>query len=701
MPHKITPELAALQAQCNREAVHAPGAIQPAGCLLCLDHELRVTVQVSANIEQILGVTVAQALDARPSRLLGAGLINRLRLFLAKELQESGRFPGSLIISRQINGRRCRFRVIAYRHQRRVLVELEPIRHLEELRLLPAVNEWLANIADAETSDSLLHLLTRAVRSLTGHDRVMVYRFDADWHGTVVAESRSEQASGYLGHSFPASDIPPQVRGLYLVNPVRSIPDATVEAVPLVSATAEDQEPLDLSVGMLRAVSPTHLLYLRNMGVKAALSVAIQSDQVLWGLLACHGLAPTPLSPLVRDAVYTLVQTATQRLFLLKARDETAYLRQVQDCRERLAEEQGGFQNPLSLLQQRSQAWLDLFNACGVALLYHEQAYSTGQVPPAADLLKVGGWLNSHHRGNGLWCSQHLAETPLATEVELAGCCGLLAVPLPIDAGEQGGEQGWLLLFRDERLKSYRWAGRLEALQHREEGQRIFSPKRSFETWFEEVLEQSEPWLPREQRAALDIGEDVTVAILVKAISDLNGRLTRVNSQLKGIATTDALTRVWNRYRIEQAIETDIDLAARLGQPSALLLLDVDFFKRVNDRFGHEAGDRVLTTLAETIGQGLRGSDYLGRWGGEEFVILASGCHLEEGVVLAERIRKAVAASDFGSVGKVTISIGVSQWRPGDNRKSLLERADMAMYAAKQAGRNRVMSEVDLERIDS
>ncbi len=693
MPPKITPELAALQAQCNREAVHAPGAIQPAGCLLCLDHELTATVQVSANIEQILGVTVAQALDTSPSRLLGARLINRLR----QELKESGRFPGSLTISRQINGRRCRFRVIAYRHQWRVVIELEQIRHMEELRLLPAVNEWLANIADAETSDSLLHLLTRAVRFLTGHDRVMVYRFDADWHGTVVAESRSEQASGYLGHSFPASDIPPQVRGLYLVNPVRSIPDATVEAVPLVSTDVEGQEPLDLSVGMLRAVSPMHLRYLRNMGVKSALSVAIHSDQVFWGLLACHGLAPTPLSPLVRDAVYALVQTATQRLFLLKARDETAYLRQVQDCRELLAEDQGGFQDPFSLLQQRSQTWLDLFNACGVALLYNEQAYSIGQTPPADDLLNVGAWLNAHHQGSGIWCSQHLADSPLAAEMKLTGCYGLLAVPLPIDEAQQG----WLLLFRDERLKSYRWAGRLDALPHIEEGQRILSPKRSFETWVEEVREQSDPWLPREQRAALDIGEDVTVAILVKSISDLNGRLARSNRQLEGIATMDALTQVWNRYRIEQAIETDIGLAMRLGQPSALLLLDVDFFKRINDRYGHEAGDAVLVTLAAAITQTLRDSDHLGRWGGEEFVILASNCNLENGEALAERIRKAVAASDFGSVGKVTISIGVSQWLPGDDRKSLLERADKAMYAAKQAGRNRVMTESDLERIDS
>ncbi|PPL18108.1 hypothetical protein UN63_02115 [Oceanisphaera arctica] len=684
----MTPELTALQAQCNREAVHAPGAIQPAGCLLSLDHELAVIVQVSANIEQILGVTVSQALDTSPSRLLGARLIKRLR----QELQERERLPGTLTISRRIDGCRCRFRIIAYRHRQRVLIELERVGGMKEQRLLPAVNEWLTRIAGAETDGSLLQSLVEAVRSLTGHDRVMVYRFDAEWHGTVVAESRSEQASGYLGHSFPASDIPPQVRGLYLVNPVRSIPDATVSAVPLVPAVDSEQpEPLDLSVGILRAVSPMHLRYLHNMGVKSALSVAIRGDSDLWGLLACHGLTPTPLSPLVREAVYTLVQVTTQRLFLLKSRDETVYLRRVQDCRELLGEgeAQMGFQEPLELLERRSKEWLDLFNACGVALIHNGQVCSTGQVPPKDELSRVGAWLNTHHQGSGVWCSQHLASTPLAEECGLAECCGLLAIPLPVDVTQRD----WLLLFRAERLKSYRWAGRLDALSHIEDGQRTLSPNRSFETWLEEVREQSEPWLPREQRAALDIGEDVTVAILVKAISDLNGRLTQVNRRLEGIATTDALTQVWNRYRIEQAIDRDINMAMRLGQPSALLLLDVDFFKRINDRYGHEAGDAVLVTLAEVITTTLRDSDYLGRWGGEEFVILASNCNLENGKVLAERVRKAVAATDFGSVGQVTISMGISQWRPGDNRKSLVDRADTAMYAAKQAGRNRVMTE--------
>lgn len=463
--------------------------------------------------------------------------------------------------------------------------------------------------------------------------------------------------------------------------------------VPLVPAQdISDPTPLDLSLGILRAVAPSHLDYTRNMGVKATLSVAMQDQQQLWGLLACHGLEPAPLSPLVRDEVCTLVHMATQRLFLLKARAETAYLQRVHDSRERLAEAQMNFQDPGLLLLQ-SQEWLELFNACGLALLKNGAAYSIGQALPQAELLKIGNWLSEHHHGTGVWSSQHLAATPLATRCHLGEVCGLLAVPLPVDTVQPN----WLLLFRGERLKSYRWAGRLQAQSHFAQGRYQVSAKRSFDAWVELVREQSDPWLPHEQKAAQDIGDDLRVTILMRAISTLNERLTKANRSLEELASTDALTQVWNRYRIEQAIERDIQLGEQFGQPSVLLLLDVDFFKSINDQYGHEAGDAVLVTLAATIRRTLRETDSLGRWGGEEFLILASGCSLAQGEALAERIRSAVSAMQFEPAGTVTLSIGVSQWQPGDQRGQWVDRADQAMYAAKQNGRNRVVTEAALD----
>jgi len=150
------------------------------------------------------------------------------------------------------------------------------------------------------------------------------------------------------------------------------------------------------------------------------------------------------------------------------------------------------------------------------------------------------------------------------------------------------------------------------------------------------------------------------------------------------------LTQVWNRYRIEQAVDAELSAAERYQRPCSVLLFDVDHFKQVNDRYGHKSGDIVLKRLATEVHGQLRGTDFLGRWGGEEFIVLASNNSLEEAGNLAERLRKHIANVSFPEVGEVTISIGVAQWQSGESRRGLLDRADKAMYQAKQNGRNLV-----------
>src|SRR5690606_8265454 len=130
-----------------------------------------------------------------------------------------------------------------------------------------------------------------AVRGLTGFDRVMIYRFDPEWNGEVVAERRVSELDPFLGTRYPASDIPPQARALYLRNPIRLIPNSDHQPIPLVALPDAPGTTLDLSDSTLRAVSPVHLEYLRNMGVVASMSAALRVDGALWGLVACHHYA--------------------------------------------------------------------------------------------------------------------------------------------------------------------------------------------------------------------------------------------------------------------------------------------------------------------------------------------------------------------------------------------------------------------------
>ncbi|WP_024326261.1 sensor domain-containing diguanylate cyclase [Thioalkalivibrio sp. AKL19] len=667
------PELDAALEACDREPVHIPGAIQPHGALVAMDEQLQEVRQVSANLESILGVAPADALAVTPERLFTRRWLDQIRI----QLDSRNRY-GALIVSLRSRGRSQRFRLLSYRSGARVVVELEPISGDPERWLFGAMADWQTELSGYTTRDGLLRALTALVRELAGYDRVMIYRFDEDWNGSVVAESLADGADTYLGHHFPASDIPAQVRQLYSIMRVRDIPDASAAAVPLVPASdPADASPLDLSRGILRAVSPIHATYLANMGVVASMSIALHLDGRLWGLLACHAAGRNILSPALRDALGAMVQTACVQLELVQAREEAALIQRANDSRDVLVDQRGAFPEPEELLASHGKEWLRIFRASGAVLAAGDQSAGVGTVPDAESIDGIVVWLNRHHSGDLAWSSRELGRTELGRFCEPARASGLLAVPLPI----RNPRDAWLMFFRSEKAETRLWAGNPEKTLDRQSGR--ISPRASFASWKETVRGQSVPWQSTELRAATDLASDLAVLIAAGEISKLNQRLER-------LATRDHLTGLWNRYRMEETIDQEVAVAERYGRPCALVMFDIDHFKRFNDTWGHDAGDEVLVTVARTVSTFMRDADLAGRWGGEEFLVLAANTGLEGATRLAERLRAAIAGLEIRDYGSVTASFGVAVYREGDQRRGIVKRADLALYAAKEGGRNRV-----------
>ncbi len=169
----------------------------------------------------------------------------------------------------------------------------------------------------------------------------------------------------------------------------------------------------------------------------------------------------------------------------------------------------------------------------------------------------------------------------------------------------------------------------------------------------------------------------------------LRRQLEEAYEQAERLAVTDKLTGIYNRHKLDQALEEETERAERYGDGFGVLILDIDHFKRINDRFGHRSGDTVLREFVDVLRQNSRKTDLLGRWGGEEFMIVAP--HADEATLLrlAEKLRSAVAEHAFSEASRVTTSIGASVYHPGDSPDSLVKRADDALYQSKQAGRNR------------
>lgn len=194
------------------------------------------------------------------------------------------------------------------------------------------------------------------------------------------------------------------------------------------------------------------------------------------------------------------------------------------------------------------------------------------------------------------------------------------------------------------------------------------------------------PFEELELRARLKVGERIIRS---------HDELIDAREALKFEASHDSLLRLWNRRAIIDLLSTELSRAKRSQTSLSVLLADLDFFKHVNDNYGHLVGDDVLRRAAEKISAAVREYDHVGRYGGEEFLVVLPNCTAEAGREVAERVRQHIGDEPIVNVPfqvEITVSIGVSQWHSGQEISDLLHQADVALYRAKQNGRNRVES---------
>jgi diguanylate cyclase (GGDEF)-like protein len=182
---------------------------------------------------------------------------------------------------------------------------------------------------------------------------------------------------------------------------------------------------------------------------------------------------------------------------------------------------------------------------------------------------------------------------------------------------------------------------------------------------------------------------------LESLVAERTQELVEKNQQLELLSITDKLTGLFNRRKLDEVLEEEFTLSRRYAMRFAVIMVDIDHFKRVNDSHGHGAGDLVLAGVADILRGCTRESDALGRLGGEEFVVLCRQSTRDGGMVAAENLRAAIAGHAFDGVDPITASFGVAAYRDGDTVASLLDRADAALYRAKNNGRNRVEVEND------
>lgn len=503
---------------CDREPIHVPGAIQPHGVLLALEPDDLTAVVVSANCEQLLGVASGAARGRTLAELLGDAAAAAIAPRAASPTKGEPmvlRLPEDLPLATGARGALAGadVDVTVHRSGERVVVELEQLGGPGAGTLsYQSARGAMARLASAGSVADLADRLAHEVRGLSGFDRVMVYRFDQDWNGEVIAEDRREDLNPFLGLHYPATDIPAQARRLYTVNWTRLIADVSYTPVPLDPVLDEvTGAPLDLSHSTLRSVSPIHVEYLTNMGVGASMSVSLVIDDELWGLVACHHYSgPHRPSHDARAAVEFLGQVASQMINDRERADgREAAIGSQTELNRFTAALTASELNPLVQLMS-DPALLRLVGAGGAALSVEGVITTLGRVPEERHLQRIGALL---HRPDGRAVHTHHLGV-LAPDLEEVS--DVAAGAMVIGSSDPSS---WLMWLRPELEEVVDWGGDpTNKLLYDAEGPEVrLSPRKSFDKWRQVVRGRSEPWTAWQVDTAEALNAHVTGVLLARS----------------------------------------------------------------------------------------------------------------------------------------------------------------------------------------
>ena len=527
---------------CDREPIHIPGSVQPHGVLLVLDADYNV-VQASRSVEAHLGFTAEAVLGNRLSTLIVAEDAQEVVDRIADGPLE---LHPVYLTSIRAQAVETVFDAIVHRNKDGLLVlELEPTDLNAAPDLHRTVQSVLVNLRGPGTLRHLCDYIAQQVRRMTGFHRVMVYRFDDQWNGKVVAEAKVEDVEPFLGLNYPASDIPKQARELYVKNWLRFIADRDYVPSPVVpndtpARNGADGRPLDMSFAVLRSVSPIHLEYLRNMGVGASMSISLVDGGKLWGLIACHHYTPRRVPYEVRTACELLAQVLSLQVAAREQAELTADVRRSHDAVNRLVDRMDAGENFADTLADQAADLLAVLHADGAAVIDGNLVVRVGQTPGEAQIRMLADRVEARPAAFGtgdVFATDFLSDLTGGNTLDLTAS-GLLSLR-PTRLGRR-----WLLFFRGEHVRTVNWAGDPAKTVAKGEDARL-SPRGSFALWKQTLTGRSSPWTDADLATAEDLRRGIQAKVIAHAeeIARNNQTLRQTNAEREQMLDSERAAR--------------------------------------------------------------------------------------------------------------------------------------------------------------
>nr|WP_068889259.1 ATP-binding protein [Pedobacter panaciterrae] len=519
---------------CDREPIHIPGQIQSHGFLVVLDQDSNVS-HCSDNIYDLL--------QQDYTTLLGSPL-QYVELLLGNDCPP-GFITNLLSLERinksfeQINPVKMEvldklYYLIISTAADNYLLEFEPVLSDALSDVQKMMGHSISKMLADKNFQSLLDNTALQVKNTIHYDRVMIYRFAEDGHGEVVAEAKNDDLGSWFGLHYPASDIPKQARELYKKNLTRIIADVHTKPSKILTLAYNGQQPLDLTCSQLRAVSPIHIQYLKNMGVASSFSISLLVKNELWGLIACHNYTPSFIDYRSRESSKLLGQILSSAL---EFRQEEIHQHTQEVFKNNLDKVTKQLQETTAIedaLTKYPVNLLDITHASGAILVYEKNIIKLGITPDNIQLTGLMDWLRESNTRPIYHVKSLSAVYPEAIDYsDIAS--GMMVAVISRELEE------YVIFFKPEQVQTITWAGNPEKpVEIDPNGLMQISPRNSFQEWSQTVKATSVGWSIEEISSVLRLKEEVTYAINQKAgaIRLLNEKLQQAYDELDTFSYT-------------------------------------------------------------------------------------------------------------------------------------------------------------------
>ncbi len=501
---------------CGSIPLNFINMIQPFGVLMVFDKQELTILQTSENVGELLALKPSELLKKSIEELLTPEDFKRFTSKITN-WPVNEQFPVNL--SFDINGEEKKLAVTVHFKEHYGILELDNAEEESEqtfIDIYKDVKYILSALREAKNIEAIAEATVTEIKRLSGFDRVMLYQFDENWNGQVIGEALEQDMEPYLGLRFPASDVPPQVRALYLKNGFRLIPDSNyvpVKLMPVVNPATKSFT--DLSSCQLRGVANVHVEYLKNMKAAASMSTPIIINNKLWGLISCHHKAPkVPNYPL--RASFELISDLISAQIAARTTERMMHVRnKIDQTSIKIVENLYSHHDVVKGLMTHPENILDLLHASGVAIVMNGNLHTIGNIPKIKAIRELISWLQRKD-DNELYYTNYLSNE-FAESIEFSeSASGIMAIPIIQSQGD------YILAFRAEMIENIDWGGNPEERINFEPDGKTYHPRNSFGLWRQKVRYHSIPWQPEQIEAAKNLRTVVLTRIVNRQYSSYN-----------------------------------------------------------------------------------------------------------------------------------------------------------------------------------